>query len=72
MTGFDPVDPFTDESLIDDRFPYFDHLREHGSARDRRYEHEPTYVLRGLRELHIEFTPAGDRRRAASPSSPAS
>ena len=27
----------------------------------RRFEWEPTYVLRGLRKLHLEFTPAGPR-----------
>lgn len=32
----------------------------HGPAGARHYEYDPTYVLRGLRELHIEFTPAGD------------
>src|SRR5205814_5671258 len=30
----------------------------HGPAGDRRFEYEPTWVLRGLRALHIEFTPA--------------
>ncbi|MCT7658079.1 cytochrome P450 [Mycobacterium deserti] len=29
----------------------------HGSAPDRRYRYEPTFLLRGLTELHIEFTP---------------
>ena len=29
----------------------------HGPAGARRFEYEPTWVLRGLRELHIEFTP---------------
>jgi cytochrome P450 len=29
----------------------------HGPASARRFEYEPTWVLRGLRELHIEFTP---------------
>ena len=29
----------------------------HGPADDRRFEYEPTWVLRGLTELHIEFTP---------------
>ena len=29
----------------------------HGPAGNRRFEYEPTWVLRGLRELHIEFTP---------------
>jgi len=31
----------------------------HGPATDRRFEYEPTWVLRGLRALHIEFTPVG-------------
>ncbi|OHV06653.1 cytochrome P450 [Mycobacterium talmoniae] len=30
----------------------------HGPAGDRRYRYEPTFLLRGLTELHIEFTPA--------------
>lgn len=30
----------------------------HGPAGNRRFEYEPTWVLRGLRALHIEFTPA--------------
>jgi cytochrome P450 family 150 subfamily A5 len=29
---------------------------EHGPAGDRRYEYLPTYILRGLRTLHLEFT----------------
>jgi cytochrome P450 len=32
--------------------------REHGPADARRYEYAPTYILRGLRNLHLEFTPA--------------
>ena len=40
----------------------------HGPAAARRFEYEPTWVLRGLRQIHIEFTPADDeRRRATSP-----
>ena len=31
----------------------------HGPPSARRFEYEPTWVLRGLHELHIEFTPAG-------------
>lgn len=31
----------------------------HGPAGDRRYAYEPTFLLRGLTELHIEFTPVG-------------
>ena len=30
----------------------------HGPVDDRRFVYEPTWVLRGLRELHLEFTPA--------------
>ncbi|HTY32708.1 cytochrome P450 [Mycobacterium sp.] len=33
---------------------------EHGPAGDRRYTYEPTYILRGLSELHLTFTPKGD------------
>lgn len=32
--------------------------RIHGPANDRRYHYVPTYILRGLTELHLEFTPA--------------
>ena len=31
----------------------------HGPADARRYEYVPTYILRGLTRLHLEFTPAG-------------
>jgi cytochrome P450 len=30
----------------------------HGPPSSRHFEYEPTWILRGLRELHIEFTPA--------------
>ncbi len=30
----------------------------HGPADDRRFSYEPTWVLRGLTQLHLEFTPA--------------
>jgi cytochrome P450 len=29
----------------------------HGPATARRYRHEPVYLLRGLKQLHLEFTP---------------
>ena len=29
----------------------------HGPADDRQYAYEPTFLLRGLTDLHIEFTP---------------
>jgi cytochrome P450 len=31
---------------------------KHGPADARRYEYVPTYILRGLKELHVEVTPA--------------
>ena len=30
---------------------------QHGPAGDRRYRYVPTFILRGLTRLHIEFTP---------------
>jgi hypothetical protein len=30
---------------------------EHGPPDDRRYTYTPIYLLRGLEELHLEFTP---------------
>jgi cytochrome P450 family 150 subfamily A5 len=32
--------------------------REHGPAGARRYEYAPTYILRGLKQLHLEFSVA--------------
>ena len=32
---------------------------KHGPAGDRRYEYAPTYILRGLQRLYLEFTPTG-------------
>ena len=31
----------------------------HGPAEDRRFGYEPTFIMRGLSELHITFTPVG-------------
>jgi cytochrome P450 family 150 subfamily A5 len=31
----------------------------HGPAGARRYDYAPTYILRGLNHLHLEFTPSG-------------
>ncbi|HME47535.1 cytochrome P450, partial [Mycobacterium sp.] len=36
---------------------------KHGAAGNRRYRYVPTYILRGLTELHLEFTPAQDKSR---------
>jgi cytochrome P450 len=33
--------------------------QHHGPADARRYTYEPTFIMRGLSELHIEFTPVG-------------
>jgi hypothetical protein len=32
--------------------------KHHGPITERRYEYDPTYMLRGLKELYLEFTPA--------------
>jgi cytochrome P450 family 150 subfamily A5 len=32
--------------------------RHHGPAGNRRYQYAPTYILRGLQALHLEFTPS--------------
>jgi hypothetical protein len=32
---------------------------EHGPAGARRYEYVPTFILRGLRRLNLEFAPVG-------------
>lgn len=37
--------------------------RAHGPADARRYQYLPTYILRGLTRLHLEFTPAGESAR---------
>jgi len=31
----------------------------HGPPEARKYRYAPTYMLRGLSELHLEFTPKG-------------
>jgi cytochrome P450 len=30
----------------------------HGPPDERAYSYDPTFILRGIQELHIEFTPA--------------
>jgi cytochrome P450 len=30
---------------------------EHGPLGNRRYNYTPTFIMRGLNELHIQFTP---------------
>jgi hypothetical protein len=29
----------------------------HGPADDRTYTYDPTFIMRGLSELHVKFTP---------------
>ena len=42
-----------------DRMPHIEiDEAAHGPAGGRRYDYEPTYILRGLRELHLSFTTA--------------
>ncbi|MGZ4757744.1 MAG: cytochrome P450, partial [Acidimicrobiales bacterium] len=36
---------------------------EHGPPDARRYRYVPTFILRGLTKLHIEFTPVGTKAR---------
>jgi cytochrome P450 len=33
----------------------------HGPASERRYTYDPTFIMRGLSSLHVEFTPVGMR-----------
>ena len=43
----------------------------HGPPGSRRFRYEPTWVLRGLTELHLEWTPlGGERQRAPMTSVP--
>ncbi len=32
---------------------------KHGPIENRRYDYEPTFILRGLTDLHLKFTPSG-------------
>lgn len=32
---------------------------DHGPAENRHYQYEPTFIMRGLSELHVTFTPVG-------------
>jgi cytochrome P450 len=42
-----------------DRMPHIEiNEAHHGPAAERRYTYEPTYILRGLSELHLTFTTA--------------
>jgi cytochrome P450 len=47
------------ESILDRMGDIEISARHHGPADNRRYEYEPTFILRGLTALHIDFTPLG-------------
>jgi hypothetical protein len=32
---------------------------EHGPPDARRFDYDPTFILRGLTRLHLDFTPVG-------------
>jgi cytochrome P450 len=49
----------TDNRLLDRMRDITISEDKHGRAEDRHYSYEPTFLLRGLTELHIEFTPVG-------------
>ena len=55
MADFEATDFFTSGSLLADPYPYYDEA--HGPAGARRSEYVPTYLLRGLQRLHLEFEP---------------
>ncbi|HXW38163.1 MAG TPA: hypothetical protein VEJ44_00600, partial [Acidimicrobiales bacterium] len=40
----------------------------HGPPHARRYDYMPTYILRGLTRLHLEFSPREDGRRPEDPT----
>ena len=46
--GVESMDFFRDDELVADPYPYLAALRG--------YEYVPTFILRGLTELHLEFT----------------
>lgn len=45
--------------LLDRTTEFGINAAEHGTPVDRHYDYESTFLLRGLKELHIEFTPVG-------------
>src|SRR3954452_5369008 len=47
------------EKLLDRMLDIRIDEEQHGPAIARRYNYAPTFILRGLNRLHLEFTPAG-------------
>jgi len=54
------------QRLFDEAKDFHVSEQKHGPAGARRYVYEPTYLLRGLTELHLEFTPHPDVSRSAA------
>jgi cytochrome P450 len=46
------------ERILDRMLDITIDAEHHGPAGDRHYTYEPTFILRGLTDVHIEFTPA--------------
>jgi cytochrome P450 len=46
------------ERILDRMYDITISEEHHGPAEDRRYGYEPTFIMRGLSELHITFAPA--------------
>ena len=51
------ISPFTDTRLLARTTDIRISETEHGPAGDRRYSYTPIFMLRGLEQLHVEFTP---------------
>ena len=61
MSDFDAVDFFTDESVVADPYPYFDHLRERCPV--QREQHRGVMMVTGYEEaIAVYTTPQASRR----------
>jgi hypothetical protein len=49
VSDFESFDYFTDQSLVPEA--------HHGPAENHVYEYDPTFIMRGLSALHVEFEP---------------
>jgi hypothetical protein len=67
--SFETLDFLTDASILDDPSPYYEYLREcpvrhvrpHSvvavTGYDEAVDWKPSFLLRGLEALYVEFTP---------------
>jgi hypothetical protein len=64
MNDIESKDFFRDDQLVNDPYPYLAAMRttdiriaedKHGTAENPHYQYVPTFILRGLTELHLEF-----------------